>query len=79
MGPPPVADDEHNERIGRLASTLLAEAVALNIPHIDLFTPLVTNDAYRVEVARGDGAHPTATGYDQIARCVRMSPAWWFG
>jgi acyl-CoA thioesterase-1 len=78
VGPPPVADDDHNTRIERLAAALFAEAVRRDVPHIDLFTPLVADESYRHEIANGDGAHPTAAGYARIAEHVLASPTWWF-
>jgi lysophospholipase L1-like esterase len=78
VGPPPVADDDHNARIERLAAALFAEAVRRDVPHIDLFTPLVSDESYRREIASGDRAHPTAAGYARIAEHVLASPAWWF-
>jgi lysophospholipase L1-like esterase len=78
VGPPPVADDDHNTRIERLAAAFFAEAVRRDVPHIDLFTPLVADESYRLEIANGDGAHPTAAGYARIAEHVLASPAWWF-
>ena len=78
VGPPPVAEDDHNARIDRLAAALFAEAVRSGVPYIDLFTPLVTDEEYRREIANGDGAHPTAAGYARIAVHVMASPNWWF-
>jgi acyl-CoA thioesterase I len=78
VGPPPVADDDHNARIERLAAALFDEAARRDVPHIDLFTPLVADERYRLEIANGDGAHPTAAGYARIAEHVMASPAWWF-
>jgi len=78
VGPPPVADDDHNARIERLAAALYVEAARRDVLHIDLFTPLVADETYRREIADGDGAHPTALGYARIAEHVLASPAWWF-
>jgi acyl-CoA thioesterase-1 len=78
VGPPPVAEDDHNARIERLASALFAEADELRVPRIDLFTPLRADNSYRREIANGDGAHPTAAGYARIAELVLASTAWWF-
>jgi acyl-CoA thioesterase I len=78
VGPPPVAEDDHNTRIERLAAALFGEADRRGVPHIDLFTPLVSDESYRREIANGDGAHPTAAGYARIAEHVLTSPAWWF-
>jgi acyl-CoA thioesterase I len=78
VGPPPVADDDHNARIERLAAALFAEAGRCGVLYIDLFTPLVADASYRSEVTQGDGAHPTAAGYARIAEHVMASPEWWF-
>jgi lysophospholipase L1-like esterase len=78
VGPPPVAEDDHNVRIERLAASLFAEAVRIGLQHIDLFKPLVADEVYRREIANGDGAHPTAAGYARIAAHVMASPNWWF-
>jgi acyl-CoA thioesterase-1 len=78
VGPPPVAEDDHNARIEHLVATLFAEADELRVPRIDLFTPLRADENYRREIANGDGAHPTAAGYARIAEIVLASPAWWF-
>ena len=78
VGPPPVAEDDHNARVERLAAALFGEAVRCGVPHIDLFTPLVADERYRREVASGDGAHPNAAGYARIAEQVMASPVWWF-
>ena len=78
VGPPPVADDDHNRRIERLAAALFAEADGSGVLYIDLFTPLVGDESYRREIANGDGAHPTSAGYARIAEIVLASSAWWF-
>jgi acyl-CoA thioesterase-1 len=78
VGPPPVAEDDHNARIERLAAALFAEADRSGVLHLDLFTPLVADEEYRREIANGDGAHPTAAGYARIAEHVMASPNWWF-
>ena len=78
VGPPPVAEDDHNTRIERLAAALFAEADEIGVPRIDLFTPLRADESYRREIASGDGAHPTAAGYARIAEIVLASAAWWF-
>lgn len=78
VGPPPVDDANQNERILALSRAFAREAELLDIPYIDLFTPLASDDAYRQEVSNNDGAHPKTGGYDTIARIVGSSPNWWF-
>lgn len=78
VGPPPVVDDEHNERIESLSSAFARETQALGVPYIDLFSALCADDAYKRDVAQNDGAHPRSAGYSKMARIIGSSPRWWF-
>ena len=79
VGPPPVIDDEQNERIESLSLAFAREAKALGVPYIDLFSALCSDDAYKREVERNDGAHPRSEGYSKMARIIGSSSSWWFG
>ncbi len=78
VGPPPVIDDEQNERIESLSLAFARETKALGVPYIDLFSALCSDDAYKREVAGNDGAHPRGEGYYKMARIIGASPNWWF-
>ena len=78
LGPPPVGEDEHNERIMALSQTYAQEAHALGVPYIDLFSPLVSDAAYQREVSNNDGSHPSSGGYTKMADIVSSSGSWWF-
>jgi acyl-CoA thioesterase-1 len=78
VGPPPIDDDALNERVERLAARYADVARTLDVPFIDLFTPLFADEAYRTEVAANDGAHPRSAGYVRMAEIVRASEDWWF-
>ncbi len=78
VGPPPVIDDEQNERIEDLSAALARETQTLEVPYIDLFSALCSDDAYKREIARNDGAHPRSEGYSKMARIIGVSPNWWF-
>ena len=78
VGPPPVLDDEQNERIESLSLALARETKALGVPYIDLFLALCSDDAYKREVAGNDGSHPRREGYSKMARIIGASPSWWF-
>lgn len=78
LGPPPVEEDEQNERIMLLSQAFAQEARALGVPYIDLFSPLAFDDAYKREVSGNDGAHPRSSGYTKLAHIVSSSPSWWF-
>jgi lysophospholipase L1-like esterase len=78
VGPPPVADEEHNQRIKLLSQAFAEESQRFDIPYIELFFPLISNPIYRQEVFNNDGSHPKQAGYAEIAKIVSSSPHWWF-
>ena len=78
VGPPPVLDDEQNEKIEALSLAFAHETKALGVPYIDLFSALCSDDAYRGEVAGNDGSHPKSEGYSKMARIIGSAPRWWF-
>lgn len=78
VGPPPVADAAHDERIDELSRELARVAREANIPYRDVFTPLMASTLWRQEVVANDGSHPRADGYRELARLVMDWPAWWF-
>lgn len=78
IGPPPVADSAHDERIGELARALALVAQKENVPYLDVFPPLQTSALWRQEVAANDGSHPRSGGYREFAALVLGWAAWWF-
>jgi lysophospholipase L1-like esterase len=78
VGPPPVEEEAHNERILLLSQAYAHEAKALGIPYIELFSPVVADADYRREVSSHDGSHPGSDGYAKMAQLIAMSPQWWF-
>ena len=63
VGPPPIDDNEQNTRIETISSAFAQEAELLGIPYVDLYSPLISDDAYKKEISRNDGAHPKSNGY----------------
>ena len=78
VGPPPVDDDQQNERIRSLSDAFAREAGRLGVPFIELFSALAADNAYIQEISSGDGAHPGGNGYTTIAAIISSSPSWWF-
>jgi len=80
IGPPPIADDAINRRIAELSSALADLCSVLGTPYLDTFSALQRTDCWLTEVAAGDGAHPGAGGYVELARIVSEWSAWqaWF-
>jgi lysophospholipase L1-like esterase len=79
VGPPPFAD-AHAERLGGLSAQIADVCAHIDVPFLDIWTPLMASDTFVRETAAGDGAHPAAGGYGEIARLVQGWPAWknWF-
>lgn len=78
VGPPPVDDDDQNVRIKALSAAFADLAARRGISFVELFAPLVNDAEYRRMVRAGDGAHPSAAGYEHMARVISSSPGWWF-
>lgn len=76
IGPPPVADQDHDQSIAALSDTFAAECQALEVPYLPLIRSLVASMTWMREVAAGDGAHPGAQGYSELARLVEAWDAW---
>ena len=78
VGPAPVGDDDLNNRIQTISAAYAQEAAALNIPFVDVFSHLVSNQKYLLESRHNDGYHPRSDGYTAIAKVIAASPQWWF-
>lgn len=78
VGPPPVDDDQQNQRIQTLSSVMQTEAEKAGLPFIPLFNHLIEYSTYLAEIAQNDGAHPRSTGYDKMTRLILDSGKWWF-
>ncbi len=80
VGPPPIADAAHNQRTQELSDQFATLCAQLQVPYLDIFTPLRQSTRWRQAVGQGDGAHPVAAGYEAIAQLVKQWPTWqqWF-
>lgn len=78
VGPPPVDDNQQNQRIQTLSDAMQTEAEKAGLPFIPLFDSLIQDSAYLAEIAQNDGAHPSASGYQTITRIILDSGKWWF-
>jgi len=70
VGPAPVADEPHNDRISALTETFARICDARRTPYIDVFPALRADPRWRDQVRTGDGAHPSAAGYAAYAELV---------
>ena len=83
VGPPPVIDNEQNKRIELLSDRYRSEAEKQIVPFIDLFHPLIEDQAYLQDISKNDecyppGYHPTSIGYSKISEIVCRSKNWWY-
>ena len=60
---------EMNGRLGALCGEM-------GVPYLDILTPLGEDEAWRAVMVNGDGVHPTADGYDIIARLIAAHAGW---
>jgi lysophospholipase L1-like esterase len=80
VGAPPLLDKEQNSRTARLLEQFEKICLEMDIPYLDIFTPLQASNIWLQEVKAYDGAHPRAAGYQEIAKLVQNWLGWqsWF-
>lgn len=80
IGPPPVANAKQNQRIYRLSEAFFSLCIELNVPYLDIFTPLNNSVIWMQEVRENDGIHPYIEGYTELASLVQHWSPWlsWF-
>ncbi|MBF6334861.1 G-D-S-L family lipolytic protein [Nocardia abscessus] len=74
VAPPPIADAEHNARTAALDERFARVCAAADVPYVRVHQPLRGNPVWCAEVRAGDGAHPGAAGYDEMAALI--APDW---
>jgi lysophospholipase L1-like esterase len=76
IGPPPLLDEEVNQRIASLSQHLAGVCEAINVPYLEVFTALEHAPLWKQEIASNDGAHPRAAGYALLAQLVQDWSGW---
>ena len=76
VGPPPVGDEANNQRIAHLSAELAKICRVEGLPYLDVHAPLLKSGTWLREAAAGDGAHPGAKGYGELAALVESWSAW---
>jgi acyl-CoA thioesterase-1 len=74
VGPVPVVDEQRNHRTASLNETLHQFCCRQQTRYVDVFDALRTNPTWMHQVEHGDGAHPSAEGYEAYAD--RVWPHW---
>lgn len=74
VGSPPIADIAHDQRVEELDQRFSAACARAGVTHISVHRELSGDTAWVREILAGDGAHPAASGYDELAALV--APHW---
>jgi lysophospholipase L1-like esterase len=80
VSPPPTIDCDQHTRVRRLSEHFSTVCQELDIPYLDVFTPLLNSTVWMTEVKAGDGSHPNAAGYTELTQLVQSWTGWsnWF-
>ncbi len=70
VGPAAIDDEEANDRIADLSAAFAEACDRRGVPFAPLVETLRRSETWRRELADGDGAHPGAGGYEEMARLV---------
>jgi len=70
VGPAPIGDEALNDSIAELSYAYRMLCARHRVPFVPLVDELRGNETWRQSIAAGDGAHPGAAGYAEIARLV---------
>ncbi|RKN34960.1 GDSL-type esterase/lipase family protein [Streptomyces hoynatensis] len=73
-GPPPVAEAAHAARTARLDEEFARVCRDRAVPYVPVHASLLRSAVWMREVREGDGAHPGAAGYGELA--ARLAPHW---
>ncbi len=89
VGPTPVAEDmmpmrprpgvvlwHANDRLKELNASYAKVALELDIPYMDLLTPLLESDVYMASLHERDGLHPSGAGYQVAADLIAAWQPW---
>lgn len=77
VGPLPILDDPAADaRIAALAHRMGQVCAGIGVPFLDVLSIALASDAWRGSASRGDGTHPGADGYAELASCIERWPAW---
>jgi acyl-CoA thioesterase I len=80
VGPAPVGDQQQMERIADLSDRFVDVCEQMEVPFVNVATPLRQSETWGEEIAASDEAHPAAAGYEELARIV-LDSGWlsWAG
>lgn len=72
IGPPPIGDDPQGDAaLANLSSVMGQIATLRAVPYLETFDALGAGSVWRAEAEAGDGSHPGAGGYAELAEFLR--------
>ena len=80
VGPAPLGDRGEDERARALSAAFAPVAARRGAPYVAVLDALLAGRAWTAEAAAGDGTHPGAGGYEELAQLV-LAAGWleWLG
>jgi acyl-CoA thioesterase-1 len=75
IGPAPVDDPQQNERIQTLSARFSKLCASVNVHFVSVVEQLLASSVWMTHVAAGDGAHPAAEGYHELADLI-LAAGW---
>jgi acyl-CoA thioesterase I len=79
VGPAPVEEREHRDRIAALSGAFARLAAERGVPCLEVAGPLSQDRTWTREACEGDGAHPASGGYSLLAGLVMERWLEWLG
>jgi lysophospholipase L1-like esterase len=73
---PGVIYDFSNNAIDEYNQAYTAKAAELNVPYLDLFTPLAADPRWKQSLRKTDGLHPNAAAYELMAAHICGWAGW---
>lgn len=70
VGPAPVDDEQHTERIAALSTRMEALCDECGVPFLGIVDELRGSEVWQEELRTGDGAHPATEGYSLLAELL---------
>jgi lysophospholipase L1-like esterase len=71
VSPPSTADFEMRDRIQKLSENFATICQELEIPYLDVFTPLLSSTTWMTEVTVGNDSYPNIAGCEELAQLIQ--------
>lgn len=75
LGPAPAGEPAQDDRVGALSAAFAGVAARRGVPYVPVVDALRRSAAWVAEAAAGDGSHPGAGGYEELAQ-LALAGGW---